>query len=109
MTNVLPYHVGPEDRYSLEFVNLDREEFKQHLAERTTERGSAFKSRKITIETEDGIEPLYAVYCSTVPESILEEQTVEDVERVLETEFSPDQIQVLDVIFEVFSGITETV
>lgn len=109
MTNVVPYHVGPDNRYSLEFINPDREEFKEHLATRTTEDGASFKSRKLRIETDDGVNTLYAVYCSTVPDSYLEEESDDEVRMILDDVFTEDQLQVLRVIMEVFTGITEAV
>lgn len=109
MTTVLPYHVGPNRRYSLEFVTPDREQFKEHLADRTTEEGSSFKAREITIRSEHGQEPLYAVYSNTVPNSILEAQTDREIQRILSEQFTDDQLQVLEAILDVFRGITETV
>ena len=109
MTNVLPYHVGPRDQFSLEFVNPDREEFKEHLAEQTTRQGTSFKSREVTIETEDGIQTLYAVYSNAVPESLLDEQTDEEIEDILDEEYTDEELQILEVILDIFFGITETV
>jgi len=107
--NVLPYHIGYRNQYSLEFVNPDREEFKEHLANRTITEGAAFKSREVTIETDDGTRTLYAVYCNTVPELILEEQTVDEIEGIFDSDYTDDQIQVLGVIIDVFNGIAKRV
>lgn len=109
MANVLPYHIGPRDQYSLEFVNPDREAFKEHLASRTTTEGAAFKSREIPVETDDGSQMLYAVYCNTVPDSFLEEQTSAEIERILDEAYTSGQLQVLGVVMDVFDGIAETV
>lgn len=109
MTNVLPYHIGPEDRYSLEFVNPDEAEWKEHLAARTPEPGMAFKSREVSIETEEGIQKLYAVYSNTVPEGVLDEQTDEEIQAMLDEHFTDSELQVLGVILDVFTGITERV
>lgn len=109
MTNVVPYHVGPREKYSLEFVNPDPDVFKNHLANRTTSKGESFKSREVTIETDQGIQTLYAVYSDSVPESILEEQSERDVTRIIDEGFTEGQLQVLEVILDVFTGIAETV
>lgn len=107
MTNVLPYHIGPEDRYSLEFVNPDEGEWKGHLAARTTERGVAFKSREVTIETDEGIQSLYAVYSDAVPETVLDDQSDEEIQAMLDEQFTEAEIQVLSLILDVFIGITK--
>lgn len=69
MTTVLPYHVGPEERYSLVFVNPDREVFAEHLTERAMERGTAVKAREVGIDGDDGVDTLYAVYTESTPVS----------------------------------------
>lgn len=107
MTNVLPYHVGPENRYSLEFVSPDYETFKEQLAERTTNEGTSYKSREIPIEGDGGPRSLYAIYSNAVPQSALEPPSTEEIGRILDTVYTNDQLQVLGVVIDVFSGITE--
>lgn len=109
MTTVLPYHVGPEERYSLVFVNPDRQEFEERLAERAMERGSAVKAREVAINADDGPDTLYAVYVDSVPKSVVEGWGEEEMERILDREFTNNQLQVLDVLFSVFIGITDEV
>lgn len=105
MTNVLPYHVGPEERYSLVFVNPDREEFEEHLAERAMDRGTATKAREVPIDGDEGTDTLYAVYADSVPESLFGDRSDEQVERILDTEFTDAQVQVLEAILELLVGV----
>lgn len=107
MTTVLPYHVGPEERYSLVFVNPNREQFEEHLTGWAMERGSAVKAREVGIDGDDGVDTLYAVYVDSVPESVVEGQSQEEIERILTTEFTGDQLRVLDVIIDSFLGVVE--
>lgn len=109
MTNVLPYHVGPRNRYSFEFVNPDREAFKKHLAEQTTRERTSFKSREVPIETENGVRTLDAVYSNSVPDSLFEEQDDEEIQEILDDQFTDAELQILEVILDVFFGITEVV
>lgn len=109
MTNVLPYHIGPEERYSLDFVNPDRDEFEAYLAERSMEPGVSVKSRETPVETGDGIQTLYAVYSRTVPDMLLDHSTDEEIARVLDEQYTKAQLQILEVILDIFAGITETV
>ena len=109
MTNVLPYHIGPRDQYSLEFVNQDREAFKEHLAAQTTRERTSFKSREVPIETEDGVQTLYAVYSNSVPDSLFVEEDDEEIQTILDDQFSDAELQILEVILDVFTGITEVV
>lgn len=109
MTNVLPYHIGPEDRYSLDFVNPDRNEFEGFLAERSVEPGISVKSREIPVDTDEGTQTLYAVYSRTAPDVLLDQSTDEEIVRILDEQYTEPQLQILDVILESFVGITETV
>lgn len=104
MTNALPYHVGPEERYSLSFVNPDRGEFEERLAETAMKRGSAVKAREVAIDGDEGVDTLYAVYEDSVPESLLGDRSSDDIERILDAEFTDEQVQVLEAILELMGG-----
>lgn len=107
--NVLPYHVGPEDRFSLEFVHPDRREFEAALADRATREGASFKSREIAIEAENGPDTLYAIYSRSASEALLDDQTESDLGRILDEQYTSGQLQVLEMVLDVFLGITDTV
>jgi len=109
VTNVLPYHTGPEDRYSLDFVNPEWSEFTDYLAERSMEQGVSVKAREISVETDDGINTLYAVYSRTVPDMLVNSPTEEEISVILDEQYTEAQPQILEVILDIFAGITETV
>lgn len=109
VTNVLPYHTGPEDRYSLDFVNPEWSEFTDYLAERSMEQGVSVKAREISVETDDGINTLYAVYSRTVPDMLVNSPTEEEISVILDEQYTEAQLQILEVILDIFAGITETV
>lgn len=106
MTTVLPYHVGPEERYSLVFVNPDREVFEEHLTERAMERGSTVKARELSIDGEDGPDTLYAVYTESTPVSPFGDRSDHEIEQYLDSEYTNEQIQVLQAILQILVGIT---
>lgn len=107
MPNVLPYHVGPEERYSLVFVNPDREAFEERLAEVAMERGTAVKAREVALDGGEGEDALYAVYSDSVPESLFGDRSDDDIERILDTEFTDAQVQVLEAILELLISVSD--
>lgn len=108
MSNEIPYHIGPENRYSLEFANPDREIYKEHLSRRATERGVSIKAREFTIETDDRTQTLYTVYRNKSSRNSLEQRSRENIEEALD-EYTDSELLVMVVIINVFVGIEKKI
>lgn len=109
MTREIPYHVGTNDRFSLSFVNPERDEFRDHLEREALKTGVSVKARQFEFDRDRDDRTLYAVYTHSTPDSVFEERTREDVKRILDEQFSEADLHVLAVVTDLLYSVARTV
>lgn len=107
MSRYLPYHVGPDGRFSLDFVTADRSRYERRLTTRSAEDGITVETR--TYDRGDGTdEPaVYAVYTNETVDSPLADLDRAEVEELIDEHFDGVEVVLLSIVVDAFAGVLD--